>query len=179
VGAIDGQTITPGQVGTSSNRSKIFADEIDANSVNGALQACRVVLSSDQSLTAGIISAVQYDNVVFDSDNNFDSSTHSWTCPEDGLYTVNTQVTFNAGGSGDERQVEIGTGSGVGSSGEGAFVRQKNSDTGDSFQASTVNRYQSGDTIAAFARNTDSDDSVRSGKKSFQSFLEVAFLGGL
>jgi|APHM01.1.fsa_nt_gi hypothetical protein len=33
VGAIDGQTITPGQIGTSSNRSNIFADDVGARSI--------------------------------------------------------------------------------------------------------------------------------------------------
>jgi hypothetical protein len=33
VGAIDGQTITPGQVGTSSSRSNIFADDVGARSI--------------------------------------------------------------------------------------------------------------------------------------------------
>jgi hypothetical protein len=38
VGAIDGQTITPGQVGTGSNRSKIVADEINANQYQNGME---------------------------------------------------------------------------------------------------------------------------------------------
>jgi hypothetical protein len=178
-------TGSAGTIGSSSDRPDIFADEIDANAFTGQaggganLQACRVFLSSDQSISAGAAPKVQYDSVVFDSDSNFDTGTHNWTCPETGLYMVNHQVSFNNGRSGDKRTTVIGTATSLSNSDEGAKSEENPSNPGARIQTSTVNRYQSGDTIAGYARNLDSNDTLEGSSFSFSSFLEVSFLGGL
>ncbi|AFH23129.1 hypothetical protein OSG_eHPE5_00075 [environmental Halophage eHP-E5] len=202
LGAIDGQTITPaqtgtstnpttvesdtvtatnveaGQIGDSNNRSDVFADTVDANNVVGARQGCRVFLSSDQSITTGALTQMQFDSVVYDSDGNFDTTSHEWTCPEDGVYAITAQTQFASGNNGDRRKLTIGD-SGGGATGEGAVAFKEASQTFDRFNASTINKYAQGDIIAAFASNFDSGDTLRSGDSSQDSFLEVVFLGGL
>jgi len=44
---------------------------------------------------------------------------------------------------------------------------------------STINKYNSGDTIVGYAENSESDDTVSSGNTAEGSFLEVAFIGGV
>ncbi len=179
LGAMSGSgAAASGQVGTANNRVNVFADEIDANNVTGAVQGCRVFLSSDQTITAGGKSQVQFDNVVYDSDGNFDTTSHEWTCPEDGVYAITAQTQFVGGNNGDRRQLTIGN-TGAAATGEGAVAFREVSETFDRFDASTINKYAQGDVIAAFAENRDSGDTLASGDSNGDSFLEVVFLGGL
>jgi len=179
LGAIDGQQITPAQTGTSTNPTDVVANSIDTNSLTGVNQGCRVFLSSDQSISSGNVSKIQFDSEVYDSGNNFDTTSHGWTCPKDGLYIVNLQVDFTGGVDGDDRRIQVGTNSIKTPSGEGLFKQKSNSQFFDELQASTVNKYTSGDTIAAYAVNQGSSDTLGSGDANLATFFEVAFLGSL
>lgn len=178
-GAISGQTITPSQTGTSTNRTDIVANTVDANNVTGAVQGCRVFLSSDQSISLDDNVKIQFDSEVYDSGNNFNQSSHNWTCPKTGLYAVNLQCAFSGGGSDQERQVLIASATNPDPKNEGAFNEQNSSDIADRISVSTINKYSSGDTIAGYVTNADSTDKVDSGSGVFRTFMEVAFLGGL
>jgi len=180
----DAATGSAGQIGDSSNRPDVFADTVDANqlsgvSTGGGRQGCRVFLSADQNISQGTNVKIQFDSEVYDSDNNFDTSTHNWTCPKAGLYAVNLLVAFNAGGSNDSRRVVIGTPTNLFANNEGAFRKQNSSESGDRISVSTINKYAQGDKIAGHARNSGSNDTLASGSDGFRTFLEVAFLGGL
>ena len=179
MGNVSAQQNQVGTIGTQNKRIDLFADEIDANSVTGARQACRVFLSSSQSISPGARAKVQFDSEVYDSDNNFDTISHDWTCPKDGLYMANLQVRFKGGANDQNRQVLIGTATDDTPSNEGANTRQVSSDTGDILSVSTINKYDSGDTIAGYVQNSNSPDSVRGGSANFETFFEVAFLGGV
>jgi hypothetical protein len=176
---IDSQQITPSQVGTSSSPSTVVGDTVTADRFQGGLQACRVSLSVDQSISTAASTKVQYDNKILDSDNNFNTNTHNWVCPETGLYLVTHQVAFGGGSNTDDRRVSIGNANSQSPTGEGAQSRRVSSSVGARMQVTTVNKYQSGDTIAAYVSNGNNSDLVVSGNKPFASFLEVAFLGGL
>ncbi|UXF50656.1 hypothetical protein 7908G4D2_18 [Haloquadratum phage sp.] len=206
LGAIDGQTITPAQTGTSTNpttvesdtvtatnveagqigdvnnRPDVFADTVDANQLTGSTgadrQGCRVFLSSNQNISSGSFQKIQFDSTEYDSGNNFDTSSHDWTCPKDGLYVANVQAAFTGGNTDEERRVAIGAGTN-GTRGEGAQTEHRSSDTFDNIPASTINKYNQGDTIAGYALNRGSSDVLRSGDENFSTFMEVAFLGGL
>jgi len=183
-GSADASTGSAGQIGDVNNRPDVFADTVDANQLSGVStggdrQGCRVSLSSDQSISAGGRTKIQFDSEVYDSGNNFSTSSHAWTCPQDGLYAVNLQVRFDGGSNGDARQIEIGTASSGFVTGEGAEKRKKNSFAGDSLTATTINKYSSGDTIAGYATNQLRNDTIESGVGNNDSFIEVAFLGGL
>jgi hypothetical protein len=178
-GAISGQTITPSQTGTSTNRTDIVANTVDANSLTGVIQGCRVFLSSDQSIAAGSRPKIQFDSESYDSGNNFDTSSHNWTCPSDGLYAVNLHVRFGSGGNDKDRRLYIGTATSEFPNNEGSFNQQSSSDSQDALSVSTVNKYAQGDKIAAYVRNRSSADTLNSGSVNTASFLEVAFLGGL
>jgi hypothetical protein len=167
------------QMNSSSTRPDVFADTVDANNVAGARQGCRVFLSSDQNISADILTKIQFDSEVYDSDNNFNTSSHDWTCPKDGLYSVNLQVRFQGGGNDEDRRVAIGAATDKTPLNEGAFIAHGSSDSGDRISASTINKYNSGDTIAGYAENRNSDDTLSSGPANIRTFFEVAFLGGL
>jgi len=185
LGAIDGQQITPSQTGTSTNRGDVFADTIDTNNLTGVQtganrQGCRVFLSSDQSISSGSVSKIQFDSEVYDNANNFDTTANEWTCPANGLYAVNLQVDFGlSGSSGDSRRISIGDGGVSTLNNEGAVNEQTSSDVFDKLSVSTVNKYTQSDTIAGYVFNRDSSDAVKSGSGSQKTFLEVAFLGSL
>jgi len=175
----EASTGSAGDIGAPNNRPDVFADTVDANSLSGSVknQGCRVFLSSDQSINTDI-TKIQFDSKVYDSDNNFDTSSHSWTCPQNGLYAVNLQVKFVGGGGDQNRELFIGDQNPF-SANEGASNRQNSSDSGDRLSVSTINKYTSGDTIAGHAINSNTAGTLSSSSDSSGSFLEVAFLGGL
>jgi len=182
LGAMSGSgAAASGQVGTANNRVNVFADDIDANSLSGGVknQGCRVFLSSDQSIGAGSSTKIEFDSKEYDSDNNFDTSTHNWTCPEDGLYAVNLHVRFIGGSNGDKREIFIGSDLNIDPVGKGAVKNTSSTDTDNDITVSSVTRYTSGDIIAAHVFQGNSDDTLGSGANPRRTFLEVAFLGGL
>jgi len=180
----DASTGSAGQIGEPSNRPTIFADDIDANqltgvSTGGDRQGCRVFLSSNQSFSANTSTKIQFDSEVYDDGSNFDTATHEWTCPKDGLYMAHCHVRMRGGSNGDTRSVFIGSGTTRKPNDEGSLRDIKDSSKDDIFETMTVNRYTSGDTIAGYVRNVNSNDSLDSGTNNFRTFMEVAFLGGL
>jgi len=178
-GSADASTGSAGQIGDVNNRPDLFADTVDANQLTGSVknEACRVTLFSDQNVSS--VSKIQFDSEIYDTDNNFDTSTHNWECPEAGLYSVNLQVSFAGGGSGDVRDVRIGNDVSSQPTDEGAFVTRRSSNTEARINASTITRYSKGDKIAAYADNFNSSDIIDSGSQSINTFFEVAFLGGV
>jgi len=178
----DASTGSAGDIGDPNNRPDLFADTVDANQLTGVStgdrQGCRVFLSSQQNITSTTREKIQFDSEVFDSDSNFDTSAHEWTCPEDGLYAVNLQAEFRGTSGGDDIMVNIGSGTSAVPSGSGSQTRlfaegQRNLST------TTINQYTANDTIAGYARNNSGNDTLGSGDRSVKTFLEVAFLGGL
>jgi len=141
------------------------------------LQGCRVFLSSDQSASGE--TKIAFDSVVYDSDNNFDTTTGEWTCPETGIYFANVHVLFTGGGSAQERRVMVGDEVTDTPSGEGSFVTNADSDRNANFEATTMNKYTQGDVIAGYVENKDSSDTLSSGDKNLFTFMEVVFLGSL
>jgi len=182
-----------GTIGTSGSPVDIESEDINNADtmttqdlvVNGTatgpfgadLQGCRVNLSSDQEISGREL--IQFDDVVYDSGNNFDTSTHGFTCPTDGLYIASGQANFKRGGGGQRRRVFIGNLSTATPNGEGSVVVDRNSNNKDILGLTTVNKYAQGDTIAMYARNRDSTDDLGSGRNNFGTNLEVAFLGSL
>jgi len=182
-GSADASTGSAGQIGDSSNRPDIFADTVDTNNLTGVStgtdrQGCRVFLSSDQSISQNTTTKIQFDSEVYDSDNNFDTSSHNWTCPQTGLYAVQLSVRFSGGSDDEKRELNIGNNTDAFPSNQGAFSSQKSADTNDTISVTTVNKYQQGDNIVGYFRNANSNDTLRSGSGGEASFLEVAFLGG-
>jgi len=180
----EASTGSAGQIGDPNNRPDVFADTVDANQLTGISagadrQGCRVFLSVDQSISQGNTAKIQFDSEVYDSDNNFDTSSHDWTCPRDGLYAVNLQARFVGGGTDERRDTTIGTAISAFPNNVGGFSRHQKTDSKVSHSLSTINKYSSGDTIAAYAKNADSNDTLQSGRDNGRTFLEVAFLGGL
>jgi hypothetical protein len=162
------------QMNSSSTRPNIFADTVDANQLSGVStgsdrQGCRVFLSSQQTVSSS--ARIQFDAKVYDSGNNFDTSTHKWTCPKDGLYFAHVQVDFEQGNT---RTVSISDGTGQFPSGEGALT----SSVARRDRAVTMNKYQQGDKIAGRCKPSSSD-TLKTGDGNFRSFMEVAFLGSL
>jgi len=177
-GSADAATGSAGQIGDSSNRPDIFADTVDANQLSGVStgadrQGCRVTLSSDQNTNGS--TKIAFDSEEFDSGGNFDTSSHDWTCPQDGLYIANLQVQVIGGTSNDLRKLFIGNTNTDSPNGEGAFLQKDIPQTGDTLRVQTVNQYNSGDTISAYYNNTSNTGTLDSGR----TFFEVAFLGGL
>jgi len=182
LGAMSGSgAAASGQVGTANNRVNVVADDIDANTLSGSVknQGCRVILSASQTVS-GTRTKIQFDAQRYDSDGNFNTSSHNWTCPEDGLYMAHLQVNFEDGANDEIREITIGTATSPTPVGTGSFNRKSNSDTGDRMATSTINKYSQGDTIAGYAAADSSQtDLVSSGTGNSSTFLEVAFLGGL
>jgi len=178
----DASTGSAGSIGSTSDRPDAFLDEANVNQLTGVStgadrQGCRVLLSRNQSISQGI-TKIQFDAQGYDSDSNFDTSSHNWTCPEDGLYMAHLQVNFTGGANDEQRDVAIGTGTTSTPTGTGSFNREFSSHSGCRMATSTINKYSQGDTIAGYAGGSQSDI-LSSGAGNASTFLEVAFLGGL
>jgi hypothetical protein len=75
-----------GNVGTSTKSSS------DIQSYTGAA----VYLGTDQTLgSADTDIVVEFDSVQFDTGSNFDTSTNAFTAPQDGYYSVDSNITVN------------------------------------------------------------------------------------
>jgi len=175
----EASTGSAGQIGDVNNRPDVFADTVDANNVVGARQGCRVFLSSAENIPQDTRVKISFDSKAYDSDNNYNLTADEWTCPADGLYAVTLQVQFTGGGSSDRRRAIIASGNLSTTSDEGSSYIFAPSNSGISMQTSTINKYSSGDTIAGYAQNDSSSDTVANGDNNFSTFMEVAFLGGL
>jgi len=180
----DASTGSAGTIGSPSDRPDAFLDEANVNqltgvSTGGDRQGCRVFLSTNQNISVGSNPKIQFDSTVYDSGNNFDTSTHNWTCPKTGLYLVNVSVRFKGGADDQHRRVSIGTATNSRPNSEGEATAKRKSDDKNKLSASSINKYASGDTIAAYAANFSSSDKLRDGSDVFGTFMEVAFLGGL
>jgi hypothetical protein len=149
----------------------------DASGAN--IQGCRVTLDTSQTLPANSTTKIQFDNKIYDSGNNFDTNTHVWTCPQDGLYSVNLQGGFDDANAGADRDVLIGESQDAFPTGEGAAETARDTRKDTQLSASTVNQYTAGDTIAGYAITSRSNDTLFGGNTNTLCFLEVAFLGGL
>jgi len=57
--------------------------------------ACRVCLSTSQSIPSGIGTLVEFDSVLYDRQNEFDTTNHRFTATEDGLYLAIAQLTWD------------------------------------------------------------------------------------
>jgi hypothetical protein len=98
VGAINGQTITPGQVGESSNRSKIFADEIDISSSFEAVGISSGSLGSPAdplNYSGGMSPAVRVSTTTITADGT-DKPILDVSSRSNGLIIVSGQVGGNA-----------------------------------------------------------------------------------
>jgi len=90
---IDGQQITPSQVGTSSNRTDVVADTVDTNNLTGvstgggwdeiAIAQLPNVQSSDP---------IAFTSIVKDANNNMDTTTGEYVVPSDGLYFISAFI---------------------------------------------------------------------------------------
>jgi len=141
------------------------------------LQGCRVQLLADQSTGGTSPVKLQFDDVVYDNGSNFDTSSHAWTCPQNGIYLARLQVQSDGGGTGDKREVAIGKSGARVPNDEGAFQTLSQTNNGDILTTSTVNLYSANDTISGYFRNNDNSDVARGGSTSFRTSLEVVFLG--
>jgi len=192
-GSASAGTSQAGTIGTSGAPVDIESEDINNADtvttqdlvVNGTatgpfgsdLQACRVFLNSDQSISSGT-AKVQFDAEVYDSGNNFDTTNHEFTCPKAGLYLAQVKIRFEGGADAQRRRAIIGNASSDTPNDEGVHISRR-MDNRRSLQAMTVNQYSSADKIAAYATNRDSNDTLLSGQANFATFMEVAFLGSL
>jgi hypothetical protein len=139
--ATDGRTITPSQVGTSTDRSTIVADSVDTNSLTGvsaggALTVTRAFLSVGDD--AGTI---PFDSISFDPDSNFDTSTGKYTAPSDGIYRFNTNVESDSGNSNMEFFIQL-------NDSRKARTNKLNTQDGNTQSVSTLIQCVSGDTVS-------------------------------
>jgi len=143
------------------------------------LQGVRVFLSSSKSISTGNRLKIPYDSVVYDSGNNFDTSTHNFTCPKTGIYFAKNLVSFTGGSDGDSRVSMIGNATQGFPDAEGGITEIKSDKGSVRLIATTMTKYSQGDTIAGYALNRNSVDVVQKGNANFRTHLEVVFLGQL
>jgi hypothetical protein len=139
--------------------------------------AARVFLSTTQSIPAASRVKVEFDSEAYDIGNNFDAGTHNYTCPQDGVYLAAVQITYNIGGSSDERRAVVGNATDDNPSNEGSFISNTPSDRSTRLQAVSFTDYSAGDTIAFYAENRDSSDALNDGTLTSQTHAQVVYLG--
>lgn len=93
---IDGQQITPAQVGTSTNRTNVTADTVDTNNLTGVSTGGAATVTRAFLSTASSSNPIPFDAIDFDPDSNFNTGNHEYTVPTNGTYRI-TAVAQNDG----------------------------------------------------------------------------------
>jgi len=121
LGAIDGQTITPAQTGTSinptdveagnieattvgsaSDRPDLFADEINANQLTGSAGFIKTKTRAFLGINSSA-DPIPLDSVTYDPDGNFDTTANEYTVPATGTYQISLNVRLDGTDSSGQR----------------------------------------------------------------------------
>lgn len=174
------------------SESYITSAEAPVQSVNGETgdvtagdttsDAVRVKLDGSQTLDANTLTKLDLGEITYDTGNNFDTGTNSYTCPKDGVYAAQLSVLFFQSSNStadDQRRVVIGTENDATPIGEGTHVSAGGTSDRCQLQVSSFSLKQAGDTIAFYAENEDADDSVGSGVDDVGDFThaEIVYIG--
>jgi len=142
-----------------------------------SLQGCRVFLSSLQNHSGSGFDKIEFDSKVYDQGNNFNTSTHNYVCPEDGLYIANLQLSWSGTSQGDHLLVTIGDANDDQPNGNGALYGDRDASESPNINITTVNQYSANDTIACYGFDVTNPAEFRGGIGANHTYLEVAFLG--
>jgi hypothetical protein len=144
---IDGQQITPSQVGTSANRPDVTADEIDANAFTGQAGGSGISdFARVRSTVPQTNTRVQFNDKLSDPNNNFSLSANAYTTPSSGLYFFSIVATLNSSVS--RFRIELDRSDG----GVGEFVEDKNNPSGgNSYNVSAI--FDLGSGVDVFGQN--------------------------
>jgi len=168
---------TGGAAGTVPTSDGAGGLSMSAVSGDATSDACRVRLSSDQSVSANTDTKIAFDVEGYDTGNNFSTVTNAYTCPQDGVYGVAGTTQFSGGGTSDTRQLFIGDETARNPGSVGMTDRRVSSSSGEQLTVSGVHNYTTGDTIALWVVNSGSSDSIKGGANNFDSSLEIVYLG--
>jgi hypothetical protein len=156
-GAIDGEVITPAQLGTGANRATVFADQID--SLGGFFKnKTRAELSSSSSATP-----VPFDVAVFDSSNALNTSTGEITVPETGTY----MLSIHARTTGEKIELQYRL-NGTLQSAAGAAQSSQSLNTAN---IATLREFAQGDSITV---ENFSASTILGGPNTFLTLLQLA-----
>jgi hypothetical protein len=110
----DASTGSAGQIGDPQNRPDLFADTVDLNQLSGvatggALSGVRAFLS-----TTSTSSPVPFDTIGFEfgspsGSSLFDTSSHEYVAPADGIYQMNVHVRLDSSGANTRLRVQNST----------------------------------------------------------------------
>jgi len=121
--------------------------------------ACYAYLSSNQSISANVVTKINLDATLFDTQNEFDATNHRITVSKNGKYLIIGSININAETSGNilfniiERNgVQVGI---------SKLTAAAN--VSHIFNVVTVLELEAGDYIELFAKNTNNDTTIFAG----------------
>lgn len=131
-----------------------FGDSMPSTSVR-----FRGYLSGNQSISSGVRATLEIDTEEIDTGNDFNTTTHKFTCPVDGFYFVSSVVNFNVNSDKDDLRVFF-----MLNSNEKSTCRKKaNGSDLQSIQHATVFECDVADTISIEVVNNSNDDTIQGG----------------
>ena len=115
------------------------------------------VCAADQNLTAGTQHKVEFGEVKTDPQNRWDETNNEYMIGMNGLWRIRTQVGIRNGNDGDTLRITTGVNNSPASL-QDSFVFEEMGTIGDkTVQAERTIPGRSGDTVAVWVENSDSD----------------------
>jgi len=170
---------TGGAAGTVPTSTGTGGLSMSAVSGDATSEAVRTSLSSSVVQPSGSRLKLPFDVKAYDTGNNFDTTTHNYTCPKDGVYVAHLTVQMRNGGSSDKVTLRISKGSSAGSVNKGTLSEVTFANVSFSYivPISSFSLYTAGDTIAFYVRNNTSSFKLDPGPENFRTHAEIVYLG--
>lgn len=127
-----------------------------------------VYQNGNQSISSNVLADVEFDTEAFDIGDDFNTTTYTWTCPEDGYYFLYVQVYFSVGAAADDLLVQIYNGSST------SFLTTRlsaGSTDQHSVNGSRLMYVTAGQEMLVRVRNGNNNDTVNAG-------IELSYFGG-
>ena len=131
--------------------------------------AVSVYLSLDQGILDGIAEIVEFDTVVYDTQNEFNTGTYTFTAKAAGIYSVKFQIHFQGGAAGDFLLVKLY---------QNAALKERVYDSTPTIDSHTVTgskdlELAATDTITITVENDDNNDFL-SGGQEYETFMTIS-----
>ena len=130
---------------------------------------CYVYLSANQSITAGTETKINFDTVVYDVQNEYDTTNYRFTANEAGIYVITASIVFDVAASGNRLRGFLKV--------NGNYKLITGYTTADDYYHhitfGKVLRLNAGDYVEIFAKNGTADDTITSSSE-YDTFLSIA-----
>jgi len=119
-----------------------------------------VIMDGDQNITEDVISTIEFDDLEYDYNGDFNTGTYTFTAPETGLYLVFLSVYLQPAGDQHTYQLRLG---GTHSGGTGMYYCNSSGTSNQTLNASWILQCNVTETITGTIEPLSDDDIIHGG----------------